>query len=293
MSTGVVQWPRLEVLLRGLDVYTNKKRSLCRYDSLLLVAGGIGITPFLSILQEISSEQNSPKYAFPTRVQLIYVIKKSQDICLLNSISSLLQNQSTERWHLKLKVFVTQEVQAGPTARELIIDSSQVQTVNFSKTSSNYAIYGLESLPCIAALAGFTSIVFLIFLISFNHIFTPSQKKATKPPKDKTPSWVTDLLLFSSFLIALLCSTSVAIILRWRRVKHYTSAVSQKQKKAMDIESRSTLEEHEIHFGGRPDFQGTFSTSMVFISSLSLSLLTKPKFKLNTLSIPEPIGSNK
>ncbi|KAB1215662.1 Ferric reduction oxidase 8, mitochondrial [Morella rubra] len=229
------------------------------YDSLLLVAGGIGITPFLSILQEISSAQNSPKYAFPTRVQLIYVIKKSQDICLLNSISSLLQNQSTERWHLKLKVFVTQEVQAGPTARELIIDSSQVQTVNFSKTSSNYAIYGLESLPCIAALAGFTSIVFLIFLISFNHIFTPSQKKATKPPKDKTPSWVTDLLLFSSFLIALLCSTSVAIILRWRRVKHYTSAVSQKQKKAMDIESRSTLEEHEIHFGGRPDFQDIFA----------------------------------
>ncbi|KAG2678784.1 hypothetical protein I3760_11G020100 [Carya illinoinensis] len=230
-----------------------------RYDSLLMIAGGIGITPFLSILQENASAQNSSKYIFPARVQLIYVVKKSEDVCVLNSISSVFQSQSTERWHLKLKIFVTQEVRDGPIVRELLCDSSQVRTVQFNTKCSNYAIYGLDSLLCIAALAGFASIVFLVFLICLNHIFVPSQKKASKASKETTPSWVVDLLLISSFVIALMFSTLVAIILRRRRLKNKTPLIFQKQGKAMDVESRIALEEHEIHFGGRPDFQDIFA----------------------------------
>jgi ferric-chelate reductase len=215
---------------------------------------------------EIASAQNSSKYRLPTRMQLIFVVKKSQDICLLNSISSLLQNQSSEGLHLKLKIFVTQEVQANPTARELLSDSSdQLQTVHFSTKCSNHAIYGLESFLCIAALAGFSCIVFLVFLICFNHIFVPSQKKTSKVSKEKTPSSVVDLLLLSSFLIALTCSSLVAIVLRRRRLKNEIPApVSQKPGKAMDRETGSSLEEHEIHFGGRPDFHGTFMYSLYF-----------------------------
>lgn len=237
-------------------MWCTNQNSFCRYDSIVLVAGGIGITPFLSILQEIASAQSSSRYRFPTRMQLIFVVKKSLDIFLLNSISSLLQNQSTERWHLKVRVYVTQEVQDGLSLREVLTDSSQVQTVHFSTECSNYATYGLESSLCIAALAGFASIVFLVFLICFNHIFVPSQKKTSNLSKDKTPSWVADLLLISSFIMALICSAVVAIILRWRRLKSESPLVPPKKGKAMDIETSSALEEHEIHFGGRPDFQG-------------------------------------
>uniref|UniRef100_A0A2N9GV73 FAD-binding FR-type domain-containing protein n=1 Tax=Fagus sylvatica TaxID=28930 RepID=A0A2N9GV73_FAGSY len=248
---------RIPIAIEG--PYGPDSMNFLRYDSLLLVAGGIGITPFLSIMQEIASAQNSSKYRFPTRMQLIFVVKKPHDICVLNTISSLLQNQSMERLHLKLKVFVTQEVQDGRTLRELLTDSSQVQTVHFSTECSNYATYGLESSLFIAALAGFASIAFLFFLICLNHIFVPSQKKASKPSKDKTPSWVADLLLLSSFIMALICSALVAIILRWRRLKSESPRVSQKDGKATDIETSSALEEHEIHFGGRPDFQDIFA----------------------------------
>nr|XP_023900422.1 ferric reduction oxidase 8, mitochondrial [Quercus suber]POE50795.1 ferric reduction oxidase 8, mitochondrial [Quercus suber] len=240
--------------------YGPDSMNFLRYDSVVLVAGGIGITPFLSILQEIASAQSSSRYRLPTRMQLIFVVKKSHDIFLLNSISSVLQNQSTERWHLKVKVYVTQEkVQDGLTLREVLTDSSQVQTVHFSTECSNYATYGLESSLCIAALAGFASIVFLVLLICFNHIFVPSQKKTSNLSKDKTPSWVADLLLISSFIMALICSAVVAIILRWRRLKSESPLVPQKKGKAMDIETSSALEEHEIHFRGRPDFQDLFA----------------------------------
>ncbi|KAH7550520.1 hypothetical protein ACOSQ2_024418 [Xanthoceras sorbifolium] len=239
-----------------------------RYDSLLLVAGGIGITPFLSILQEIASGQNSSRYRFPSRVQLVYVVKSSQDLCLLNSISSLLLNQS-HKWDLKLKAFVTQEERSGVTVRELLNDLSSVQTVRFSTKSSNYAVHGPESSLWLAGLIAVSSIVFLVFLICLSRIFisfekkggsseklmiNPSQKMVSK---EKSPSWVADLIILASFIIAIASSTLLASILRWRRLKKEIPPVAPNQGKA--IETRGPVEEHEIHFGGRPNFEEILS----------------------------------
>ncbi|KDO69496.1 hypothetical protein CISIN_1g005126mg [Citrus sinensis] len=238
-----------------------------RYDSLLLVAGGIGITPFLSILQEIASAQSNRKYRFPSKVQLIYVIKSSQEICLLNSISPLLSNQQSKKWHLTLKVFVTQEEQSSVTVREVLNDLSLVRAVRFG-TQSNYAVNGLESLIWMAALVGITSILFVIFLISLNHIFVPVEKKLPSEKlaapsekvvsKEKTPSWVADLIILSSFIIAITGSTLMAILLRWRRLKKQTPPVSLNQGKAVQVLG-PIEEEHEINFGGRPNFEEIFS----------------------------------
>ncbi|CAL2258264.1 unnamed protein product [Prunus armeniaca] len=157
-----------------------------RYDSLLLVSGGIGITPVLSIIQELASSQNSGLNKFLPRMQLIYVVKKSQDICLLNSISPLIFGQPAEKCLLKVKVFVTQEEQSDATVRELVNEFSQVQTVNFGTKFLNFSISELENSLWMAAIAGISSILFLIFLIMVNHIIVPSQKN---PTKEKTPSW--------------------------------------------------------------------------------------------------------
>ncbi|XP_011046222.1 PREDICTED: ferric reduction oxidase 8, mitochondrial [Populus euphratica] len=243
-----------------------------RHDSLLMIAGGAGITPFLGILNEIASV-NSSRYRFPTRVQLIYVVKKSLDICLLNSVSSLLLNQSSTQLSLKLKVYVTQEERSNATVRGLVNDLSLVRTVNFSTECSNYAVHGPESPLWMAAMAALSSIKFMVSLMCFNHIFLPHEKKSAvtekmvvpsekKAAKEKTPSSVVDLLLLASFIITLACSTFLASILRWKRLKKDIPPVSPKQGKATEhgsVETRSPVEEHELHFGGRPDFQDIFS----------------------------------
>ncbi|KAK3227940.1 hypothetical protein Dsin_007802 [Dipteronia sinensis] len=243
-----------------------------RYDSLLLVAGGIGITPFLSILQEIASAQNNSRYKFPSRIQLVYVVKSSQDLCLLNSISTLLLNQSHDKFHLKLKAFVTQEEQSNVTVRELLNDLSLVQIVRFSsKQSSNYVVHGPESSLWLAVLIGVSSVVFLVVLIFLSHAFISSEKKKKgvsteklmvqsyqkKVSKEKSPSWVADLIILASFIIAITSSTLLAIILRWRRLKREIPPVSPNQEKA--IETRGLVEEHEIYFGGRPNFEEILS----------------------------------
>ncbi|KAK9278533.1 hypothetical protein L1049_028102 [Liquidambar formosana] len=239
--------------------YGPDRMDFLRYDSLLMVAGGIGITPFLSILQEFASAQGSSSNRFPTRMQLVYVMKKSQDISILNPISSLLLNQPAKQCQLKLKVFVTQEERSGVTIRELMDEFSEVQTINFDANCSNYAIHGLPSLLWMAATAGFGSIMFLVFLCFFNHAFLPSEKKASK---QKTPSSITDLLLICSFAMALISSTSLAIFLRWRQLRKEIPSVPHKQGKSKEpssTETRGALEEHEIHFGGRPNLRDMLS----------------------------------
>ncbi|CAL9014092.1 unnamed protein product, partial [Prunus brigantina] len=188
-------------------------------------------------------------------MQLIYVVKKSQDICLLNSISPLIFGQPAEKCLLKVKVFVTQEEQSDATVRELVNEFSQVQTVNFGTKFLNFSISELENSLWMAAIAGISSILFLIFLIMFNHIFVPSQKN---PTKEKTPSWVADLLIISSFILALICSIFVGLVIRWRRLKKQIPPTLQKQSKALEkgsTQASDALEEHEIHFGGRPNFE--------------------------------------
>lgn len=233
----------------------------CRYDSLLLIAGGIGITPFLSILQEIAAPRNSGNN-FPTRIQLVYVVKKSQDVCVLNLVSPLILNQSAEQLHLKLKVFVTQEQQSGATLGELLNEYSQVETVQFSRDGTSYAIKGLESFLSMAGIAALASIVFLVFLICFSHIFLPDQKKSPKASKEKYSSSVSDLIIILSFVIAMICSSLVAIVVRWRRLKREPSQIVEKQVKSWQpssIEAGGDLDKHEIHFTGRPNFQGIFT----------------------------------
>lgn len=198
-------------------------------------------------------------------------MRKSQDICLLNSISSLLLNQSSKKLNLKLEVFVTQEEKTDATVKELLNDLSLVQTVNFSTKCSNYAVHGQESPIWLASMATLASIVFLVFLVCFNHIFVPSEKKGgaskkmvvpseKKTIKEKTASSVVDLLLLVSYIIAITCSTFVAIFLRWKRLKKEMPLTSPKQHTATEpdsVDTRSSVEEYEIHFGGRPNFQGT------------------------------------
>lgn len=196
-------------------------------------------------------------------------MKKSQDVCLLNSISHLILDQSAEQFHLELKIFVTQEKQSDTTIRELLNEYSQVETVDFGTSNSSYAIHGLESFLVMAAIAGLSSIVFLAFLICFSHIFIPNQKvKASKASEEKSPSWVADLIIFSSFVIAITCSSLVALVVRWRKLKKETCQVPEKRVKSWQPSSieagGGALEKHEINFTGRPSFQGT-CTSVCFI----------------------------
>ncbi|KAL0417185.1 UNVERIFIED_CONTAM: Ferric reduction oxidase 8, mitochondrial [Sesamum latifolium] len=226
-----------------------------RYNYLLLVAGGIGITPFVSIVQEITSDYSRSGY--PHRIQLIYTVRKSQDVCLLDPILPQLLN--VEQFHIKLKVFVTRENQTGTTLREVLGEIPDTRTTYFSTTCTSFATYGPERFLWMAAIATASSIIFLLSLVCFNHFVTPPAKKHSE---QKNSSSQVDLVLLCSFAIAITCSTSLAIMIRWKRVKKELQSFTDKQSKTTkqsSLQASRELDEHEIHFGGRPNFRDIFS----------------------------------
>ncbi|KAL1533026.1 ferric-chelate reductase (NADH) [Salvia divinorum] len=235
--------------------YGPASMELLRYNNLLLVAGGIGVTPFLSILRELSCSSSNGRNAYPDRIHLIYTIKKSQDVCLLDPILPLLLD--IKQFHTKLNVFVTRENQIGMTLRDVLNDVPEAQTTTFSTAGTTYAVHGPERLAWMAAVTAISSVMFLVSLVVFNHfVITPAAAQ-------KNPSSQTDLLLVCSFAIAIIFAAIMAITLRWKRVTNKLQLFSDKQTKTVkqsSLEASRDLDEHEIHFGGRPIFQDLISS---------------------------------
>ena len=185
----------------------------CRYDSLIMVAGGIGVTPFLSILQHFVSAKGRRTGQPPSKMQLIYVAKSFQNLYLLHTISKLILNQPADgRWHLKVKVFLTREERRDSSLRELLSELSEERRLLFYKNKSNQKIHGPETPLYMAAIVGLCSLVFILFLCIFNHYLSLDKSK-------KRPTTMIDLLLVISFLIALVFCTVVATFVRRRRLQ--------------------------------------------------------------------------
>ncbi|GER56781.1 ferric reduction oxidase 8 [Striga asiatica] len=223
-----------------------------RHDNLLMVAGGIGITPFLSIMKEISF--NLSKNEYPNKLQLIYTTKKSQDICLLEPILPQLLN--VEKYHTNLKMYVTRENRLFTTQREVLDDTRPTRTINFSTAKFSYATNGPERLVFMAMITMVCSIIFVISLVFFNRFVIRPDKKTSG---QKSTSSQVDLLLMCSYAIAMAIGTFLAVMIRWKKVKkelQFFYDTQRNHEKMGSTDGSGDLDKHEIHFGGRPNFHG-------------------------------------
>ncbi|CAA7043330.1 unnamed protein product [Microthlaspi erraticum] len=244
-----------------------------RYDTLFLVAGGIGITPFLSILQELAACKNRPKSL--KRVQLVFAVRTFQEMNMLIPIYSVLFNP-IHNLSLKVKVFVTQEKKHsnGPTTLQEFLAQSQVQSVHLGTDEdySRFSILGPESFRRLATLVLVTLVAFLSLLIGLSHIFIPSEHKkhsqsmklaapgAIKTAKEKVPSWVPDLVIIVSYAVAITIGGLAATILQWRRQKQHREAPKEEvNPMERNFTEVIPVEEHQIHFGERPKFEEILS----------------------------------
>ncbi|KAL6524521.1 hypothetical protein OROHE_016192 [Orobanche hederae] len=226
-----------------------------RHDNLLLVAGGIGITPFLSILHEISSNSSNTRNGYPHRIQLIYTTKYSQDVCLLEPILPNLLNRT------KLGLYVTRENQTGTTTlRDVLNGITEIRTKKFGTGSASHAAYGYERLLFTAGITFVSSVVFLLSLVFSNRFLVAPQSE--KQSDRKSSSSRTDLLLMCSFAVAIVVGAFLSVTIRCKRLKRELPFFPDEEGKGAKqrlFEDNSDLDRHEVHFGGRPDFQDILS----------------------------------
>jgi len=83
---------------------------ICRYKHLVLVAGGIGISPFLAILSDIIHRLKEGKPCMPQNVVIVWAIKKSDELPLLSMLNMGSADPVVlDALNLEIQIYVTRE----------------------------------------------------------------------------------------------------------------------------------------------------------------------------------------
>ncbi|KAG0462601.1 hypothetical protein HPP92_021077 [Vanilla planifolia] len=253
---------RLSVSVEG--PYGPINLSYERYDRLVLVAGGSGITPFLGILQDMASRNHSRKN-HTAKVHLLYVVRKLQDLNMLTPVSTLLLHHSpneSQITQLKLSIFVTQEQgSSSSSVREILGSMSQTKAFIVEQSSSKDVLPGPEGPMWRAGITGLASIVFLICILCLNRFCIHEGKK---PSKDKSPSWVYDLFVICSFAIAITSCIMATVVSQWRgSADGKCTSLGKNSCATLEAKAQRMELDYEINFGRRPNLIDVLSEEPV------------------------------
>ena len=81
-----------------------------RYENLVLVAGGIGISPFLAILSDILHSAREDKTCLPRNILIIWAIKKSNELSLLSTVDmESICPSFSDKVNIEIQIYVTRE----------------------------------------------------------------------------------------------------------------------------------------------------------------------------------------
>ncbi|CAN4108986.1 unnamed protein product [Withania somnifera] len=150
---------RLSVSVEG--PYGPTSTHFLRHDLLVMVSGGSGITPFISIIRELIHINESQKGKTP-EILLISVFKNSQDLTMLDLLLPISGAPSeTCKLRLQIEAFVTREKQ--PTSTE---DKKNLRTIWFKPNPSDEPITPILGQNNWLWLGAIISSSFIIFLIS-------------------------------------------------------------------------------------------------------------------------------
>lgn len=81
-----------------------------RYENLVLIAGGIGLSPFLAILSDILHRIRKGKPCLPRNVSIIWAVKNSTELPLLSTVDmESICPFYLDKLNLETHVYVTRE----------------------------------------------------------------------------------------------------------------------------------------------------------------------------------------
>ncbi|KAF7143696.1 hypothetical protein RHSIM_Rhsim05G0110400 [Rhododendron simsii] len=98
-----------------------------RYENLILVAGGIGISPFLAILSDILHRINDKKPCLPRNVLVVWALKTSDELPLLYSLDmESICPVFSDTLNFEIQTYVTQESEPWLWYKGLLFDACMV-----------------------------------------------------------------------------------------------------------------------------------------------------------------------
>ncbi|KAG7655256.1 Ferredoxin-NADP reductase (FNR) nucleotide-binding domain [Arabidopsis suecica] len=216
-----------------------------RHDSLVMVSGGSGITPFISIIRDLLYVSSTNAYKTP-KITLICAFKTSSDLSMLN----LILPNSTEISSfidIQIKAFVTRE-------KVSTCNMNIIKTLSFKPYVSDQPIspiLGPNSWLWLATILSSSFMIFIIIIaiISRYHIYPIDQSS-----KEYTSAY-TSLIYLLAISISVVATSTVAMLCN---KKNYYKGLYQNVDALSPLMIESSPDQllpefTNIHYGERPN----------------------------------------
>ncbi|KAJ6396554.1 hypothetical protein OIU77_021562 [Salix suchowensis] len=256
---------RLEVSVEG--PYGPTSSHFLRHELLVLVSGGSGITPFISIIREIMFESTKPNSQLP-RVLLVCVFKNSADLSMLDLLLPVNDTPANiyQAVQLQIEAYITREEEQPTAANQKLL-----QTIWFKPNQLDSPIsagLGQNNWLWLGAIIASSFIMFLLVLAIVTRYYIY--------PIDHNTGEIYHFSYFVIWDMFLVCAciflASSAVFL----VRKKENAIEGKQIQNLEVPTpaaspgswlrdadreleslphQSLAQATKVHFGARPDLK--------------------------------------
>lgn len=235
------------------------------YENLILVAGGIGISPFIAVLSDVLHRVREGKPCLPRNILIVWAVKKSNELSLLSEFDmESICPYFSNKLNIETSIYVTRESEP-PLEEGKIHGATDSSACPFSSGCGMSVLVGTGN-NIWSGLYVILSTVGFIILVALLNIFY------VKPLG--VSSWWYKGLLFTVCMVASVVIFGGPVIGLWHLWERRTSAREEHEddKRKVEDEHNNGIMDHKdpsqksqkslttLLYGARPDFKEIFES---------------------------------
>ncbi|KAL7121424.1 hypothetical protein ACP275_02G180900 [Erythranthe tilingii] len=265
---------RLHVSIEG--PYGPSTTHFLRNDMLVLISGGSGITPFISIIRELIFIKSTLKCKTP-KILIIPIFKNSSNLSILDLIlpNSTTPSINSHNLDLQIEAYITRE-KGHPEHKPQTL----IRTVWFKPNSSDKPVsptLGPNSWLWLAAIISSSFVIFLILLGTFNqYVVYPIDRNTNKLYSFTKKGSMNMLLVCFSIVVA----ASGAFM--WNKKQNAKEA-----KRIQDMEESATSRSSSDSSYGQEDIEMESVSLQATVKSINVHYAQRPDLKRILLEVKE------
>eukprot|EP00897_Mesotaenium_endlicherianum_P006720 jgi/Mesen1/6076/ME000031S05350 len=238
--------------------YGHSSNFYLKYDALVLVAGGIGITPFLAIVRDLLTRHHLAQPDLPSSLTLVWAVKHEAELDALAGLTPALLCPGVDSLQVEARVHVTSESAADPEQRQQAREAveGRVRAVEAgTPVTPMVPLAGSDSPAATAAILLASLLGFLIFQGLFNH-FVVFPAEGGVNGYVVFPWWIRGLavLVAMALGIVLFGGTVVAVWYCFERKElPKRDEGDEVDEEAYAARTSSIVNPADIVYGSRPD----------------------------------------
>lgn len=233
---------------------------VCRHDKLVMVSGGSGITPFMSIIREFIFMNSKMKCNTP-EIVLICSFKNTSELAMLDLLVPLSDaTYGNSNLELQIEAHVTRE--SGPPAQ----NPKPLQTIWFKPSDSDIPIsptLGKYSWLMLGAIISLSLIIFLLLIGLLTRFYIyPVDHNTYQVFSVFSKAMVNMLLLCTSIVVA----ASAAFVWnkrqsskRMNQIQETSGCTDSGDKELESLPLQSLAKATKVHYGQRPNLKSKYT----------------------------------